>query len=202
MSDTDVAARTDRAAVLVRNWWAIGLRGSFAVLFGIAALLQPGLTIGTLVFLFGAYALVDGAGAIAAGLWSAARHKRWGLLGLEGALNLVAASIALVAPAVTVHGLIYLAGTWAILSGSTLFIAAFALQVLDGRWLMALGATVSVLWGTLLLAWPITGTTVMTWWLGGYAIAFGVALLGLAVRLWRAGQPAKVVRALPRKQPF
>ena len=202
MSDTDVAARTDRAAVLVRNWWAIGLRGSFAVLFGIAALLQPGLTIGTLVFLFGAYALVDGAGAIAAGLWSAARHKRWGLLVLEGALNLVAASIALVAPAVTVHGLIYLAGTWAILSGSTLFIAAFALQVLDGRWLMALGATVSVLWGTLLLAWPITGTTVMTWWLGGYAIAFGVALLGLAVRLWRAGQPAKVVRALPRKQPF
>jgi uncharacterized membrane protein HdeD (DUF308 family) len=154
------------------------------------------------VFLFGAYALVDGAGAIAAGLWSAARHKRWGLLGLEGALNLVAASIALVAPAMTVHGLIYLAGTWAILSGSTLFIAAFALQVLDGRWLMALGATVSVLWGTLLLAWPITGTTVMTWWLGGYAIAFGVALLGLAVRLWRAGQPAKVVRALPRKQPF
>ena len=202
MSDTDVAARTDRAAVLVRNWWAIGLRGSFAVLFGIAALLQPGLTIGTLVFLFGAYALVDGAGAIAAGLWAAARHKRWGLLVLEGALNLVAASIALVAPAMTVHGLIYLAGTWAILSGSTLFIAAFALQVLDGRWLMALGATVSVLWGTLLLAWPITGTTVMTWWLGGYAIAFGVALLGLAVRLWRAGQPAKVVRALPRKQPF
>ena len=191
-----------RAAVLVRNWWAIGLRGGFAVLFGVVALLQPGLTIETLVILFGTYMLVDGIWAITSGVWAAARHERWTLLVFEGVLNFLAASIALVAPVATVLALIYLAGAWAILTGATLFIAAFALRVIDGRWLMALGATVSVVWGALLLAWPITAAIVMTWWLGGYAIVFGAALLGLAFRLWTTGRPARVDRALPRKRPF
>ena len=196
------AGASGRAAVLVRNWWAIGLRGGFAVLFGVLALLQPGLTIETLVVLFGIYMLLDGIWAITSGVWAAARHERWTLLVFEGVLNFLAASIALVAPVATVLALIYLAGAWAILTGATLFIAAFALRVIDGRWLMALGATVSVLWGALLLAWPITAAVVMTWWLGGYAIVFGTALLRLAFRLWTIGRPARVDRALPRKRPF
>ena len=198
----DQAGSFGRAAVLVRNWWAIGLRGGFAILFGIVALLLPGLTIETLVFLFGAYMLVDGIWAITAAVWAAARHERWALLVFEGVLNLLAASIALVAPIATVVALVYLAGIWAILTGATLFIAAFALRVIDGRWLMALGAAVSILWGASLFAWPITGAVVMTWWLGGYAIVFGAALLGLAFRLWNAGQPARPDRILPRKRPF
>ena len=191
-----------RAAVLVRNWWVIGLRGGFTILFGIVALLRPGLTIETLEILFGLYMLIDGVWTITAGVRAAARHDRWSLLVVEGVLDFLAASIALVAPVGTVVALIYLAGAWAILTGVTLFIAAFALRVINGRWLMGLGAAVSIMWGALLLAWPIDGAVVMTWWLGGYAIVFGTALLGLAFQLWVAGRPPKVESAAPRKRPF
>ena len=68
--------------VLARNWWALALRGLFAVLFGIAAFALPGITLGALVLLYGAYAFVDGVFAITA---AAGRpHRGRALVGLAG----------------------------------------------------------------------------------------------------------------------
>ncbi len=67
--------------------------------------------------------------------------------------------------------------------------AAFRLGLDHGRWWMAAGGLVSVLYGVLLLASPFLGALVLTWWLGAYALIFGGALLGLALRL-RALKPA------------
>ena len=41
------------------HWWALALRGAIAILFGLAALLRPGIALDALILLFGAYALVD-----------------------------------------------------------------------------------------------------------------------------------------------
>jgi uncharacterized membrane protein HdeD (DUF308 family) len=63
--------------------------------------------------------------------------------------------------------------------------AAFRLNLTRDRRLMALGGAVSVCWGVLLLTLPFTGAIVLTWWIGAYALVFGVALLALAYRLRR-----------------
>ena len=36
-------------------WWALALRGAIAILFGLAALLRPGIALEALILLFGAY---------------------------------------------------------------------------------------------------------------------------------------------------
>ena len=64
--------------LLAQNWWVVALRGVFAMIFGIIALLMPGVTMLALVLLFAAYMLVDGIFAIIAGVRAAQRHERWG----------------------------------------------------------------------------------------------------------------------------
>src|SRR5258707_2063949 len=50
---------------LAKNWWLLLLRGICAILFGILTFVWPGITLLTLVLLYGAYALVDGVLALA-----------------------------------------------------------------------------------------------------------------------------------------
>lgn len=171
------------SALLAQNWWAIALRGVFAILFGIIALLLPGVTLASLVLLFAAYMLVDGVLAIVAGIRAARRNERWGLLVLEGIADLIAAGIAFVWPLITIVAFVVLMGAWAIVSGAVLLGAAFRLDLPRGRWLMGLGGAVSMVWGLLLLFWPIAGAVVLTWWMGAYALVFGGSLLALALQL-------------------
>ena len=51
---------------LSRYWWTLAIRGALAVLFGLAALIWPDITLRVLVWLFGFYAVVDGLLALAA----------------------------------------------------------------------------------------------------------------------------------------
>src|SRR4051812_27079906 len=78
-------------SVLGRNWWAIALRGVLAILFGIIAFALPVATMVTLVLVFAAYMLIDGVFAIIAAVRAAGRRERWGLLVLEGIVDIAAA---------------------------------------------------------------------------------------------------------------
>src|SRR4051794_21256172 len=70
-------------ALLARNWWLVLLRGGLAVLFGLVALLLPGITLASLVLVFAAYMLADGVLAIGSAVKAASRHERSGALVLE-----------------------------------------------------------------------------------------------------------------------
>jgi len=61
--------------------------------------------------------------------------------------------------------------------------AAFNLHDTHGRWWLAAGGAVSMVWGVVLLIAPMIGALVLTWWLGAYAIVFGIAMLALAFTL-------------------
>jgi uncharacterized membrane protein HdeD (DUF308 family) len=171
------------SARLAQNWWAIALRGVFAILFGLIAVFLPGVTLASLVLLFGVYMLVDGIFDIVAGIRAAARHERWGMLVFEGIVDLIAGAIAFVWPLATVLAFVILMAAWAIISGALLLSACFRLHPAHGRWLMGFGGVVSIIWGLLLFVFPIAGAVVLTLWMGAYALIFGVTLLVLAFRL-------------------
>jgi uncharacterized membrane protein HdeD (DUF308 family) len=63
--------------MLARNWWVLALRRVFAIIFGVLALIWPGLTLFVLIAMFGAYALVDGVFAVIADIASHGRNERW-----------------------------------------------------------------------------------------------------------------------------
>src|SRR5438445_13499221 len=112
------------AVVLVRNWWALALRGALAVLFGVAAFVMPGLTLVVLIALFAAYALIDGVLAIIAGVKAAEHHERFGSLLWRGVLGIAAGLVAFVFPGATAVVLTLIIGVWAIVTGVLEVIAA------------------------------------------------------------------------------
>ncbi|MBV8889707.1 MAG: HdeD family acid-resistance protein [Alphaproteobacteria bacterium] len=175
------------ARILIGNWWALALRGVVAILFAAIAFLWPAITDWTLILLFAAYALVDGVFAIVAAVRAAAHHGRsWPLL-LEGIVDLAAAAVAFLWPGLTLLILIYVIAIWAIVTGVALIVAGFTLRRLHGEWLLVLSGVVSVLFGVMLVLQPITGAVVLAWWIGLYALLFGITLLAVAFRLRRIG---------------
>jgi uncharacterized membrane protein HdeD (DUF308 family) len=171
--------------LLVRNWWALALRGVAAVLFGIIAFALPGVTLTVLVLFFAAYLLVDGIFALIAGLRAAEHHQRWGALALEGILDLIAGALIVMWPGLTLVVFVYMAAFWALVSGIALLVAAFRLHRQHGEWMMLLAGILSIAWGILVALFPIAGILVWAWWIGAYALVFGIAMLVLAFRLRR-----------------
>lgn len=171
------------STVLARNWWLVALRGLLAILFGVIAFVAPGAFVLSLVLFFSAYMLVDGIFGIVAAVRAAQRHERWGFLLLEGLLDIVVGVAAFLVPAAAVWAFVLLVAAWALLSGGLMIAAAFRLHPHYGRWWLGLGGIVSVLFGIVLLINPGMSALVLTWWLGAYALAFGVMLLILGFRL-------------------
>ena len=81
---------------LSRNWWMLAVRGVVAVLFGIMAFIWPGLTLWALVFLFGAYVLIDGVFALVSAFTGRDSDDRWWVLLLEGVAGVAAGLIAFI----------------------------------------------------------------------------------------------------------
>jgi uncharacterized membrane protein HdeD (DUF308 family) len=169
---------------LVQNWWLFTLRGVLGILFGCIALIFPGPTILSLVLFFSAYMLVDGvAGIISAVRAIRRKEDRWGLLIFEGLLNIAVGIAAFLWPGITVVAFVWLIAAWAIVSGGLMTAAGFRLNIDHGRWWMVLGGLLSLAYGVLLIVTPLIGAIVLTWWLGAYALVFGVALVIFSFKL-------------------
>jgi uncharacterized membrane protein HdeD (DUF308 family) len=166
---------------LARNWWALALRGLAAVLFGLLTFLVPGITLVTLVLLFGAYALVDGVLNLAAFFRVASHH--WALL-IEGVIGIIAGVLTFAWPAITALVLLYVIAFWAIFTGIFEIIAGIRLRrVIINEWILIVIGVLSLLFGLLILFAPGVGALAIILWIGAYALVFGIFLLALALRL-------------------
>jgi uncharacterized membrane protein HdeD (DUF308 family) len=171
-------------AVYAESWWAMVLRGIAAIAFGVLAFIWPHITLVVLVFLWGAYALVDGIFAVAAGIRSHGEYSRWWLLLIEGILGIIAGVVAFAIPAITAFVLLVLIGAWAIVTGIFEIGAAIQLRKhIHNEWLLALAGIASIIFGVLLFINPLAGALAVIWIIGAYAIVFGVILIALGMRL-------------------
>jgi uncharacterized membrane protein HdeD (DUF308 family) len=179
-------------------WWAVALRGLTAVLFGIAALVWPGITLTALVLLFGAYALVDGIFSLVHAFSSGTGFRA--LLAIEGIAGIAAGIIALVWPGITALTLLYVIAAWAIVTGILEIVAAIQLRkLIENEWLLVLGGVASVAFGVILAFQPGAGALALLWLIGAYAVVFGVVLIALGFRLRSLGQEmAKSEEGSPR----
>lgn len=171
---------------LLHHWQAIFWRGAVALLFGIAALTWPILTVSALLMLFGAFAILDGGLALLTAVRESPQ-SRWSLaILLEGVAGAVVGAVALFAPRVAQGVVTLLLSGWAVVTGVLEIAAASTLEGARGmRTALMLGGAASVLAGGFLLARPLFATVAIATVLGAYAATFGVLLLVVAWRLRR-----------------
>jgi uncharacterized membrane protein HdeD (DUF308 family) len=168
---------------LARNWWMLLLRGICALLFGIAAFAWPGLTLVTLVLLYGAFAFVDGALALAAAIMGGAPAPRW-WLAITGLLGIAAGLATWFWPGLTALVLLYFIAFWAIATGIMQIVGAVRLRkAIDNEWFLIAAGALSVLFGVLLVVQPGTGALAVIFTIGVFAILYGVLMIAFALRL-------------------
>jgi uncharacterized membrane protein HdeD (DUF308 family) len=177
---------------LADNWWLLLLRGIAAIAFGILAFMWPVLTLLTLIFLWGAYAVVDGVLA----LWGAIAGPKgymgsrlW--LAVVGIAGVLAGLLAFAWPGVTALVLLLFIAVWAIIIGVMQIWGAIQLRKeIEGEWLLILSGLLSVAFGVLLLVQPGAGALAVVWIIGWYAILAGCLYIALAFRLKKLKHPA------------
>jgi uncharacterized membrane protein HdeD (DUF308 family) len=181
-------SRSDKASREMRlsSPW-IALRGVVAIALGVTTFLFPLHALFTFTMLFAAFAFVDGATSLLAGIQHG-RH-RWALV-LAGLVGIASAVLFAMMPLLmtVTYALItplLLAG-WAIATGALEIAAAVRRRLADTQdWLLGLSGALSVLLGFLMIAVLVhePAATLLTtaWLIGAYAIATGIVLTVLGV---------------------
>src|SRR5262244_3357034 len=169
---------------LAKCWWALLLRGIAAIVFGVLAFAWPGLTLVTLVLLYGAFALVDGVlSLIAAFSGSAKPIPTWWLI-VVGLLGIGAGVVTFLWPGITAVLLVMFIGAWALVHGIFEIIGAIQLRKeIDNEWMLILGGLLSVVFGLIVLFAPGAGALGLIWVIASYSIVFGILFIALALRL-------------------
>lgn len=183
--------------VVAKDWWLYALRGLLGVIFGLIALFMPVATILALVLLFAAYMLVDGFFALYASFRAMRRRESWGMPLLQGVASIATSAIAFLWPGITVLAFVLLVAAWAIVSGCLMLAAAYNIEGRYGRGWLMLGGIASLLFGVLMILSPLIGAVVLTWWIGAYALVFGVALIVMAFRARSQRETAPPLSAKP-----
>lgn len=169
--------------ILAGNWALMLVRAMLSIAFGLIALLLPGPTLAALILLFGAFALVDGALALVLAIGNRSEPGFWSLL-LIGLAGIAAGVLTFFYPGLTAIALLAVIAAWSIVTGLMAIVFAIALRKqLTGEWALATSGSLSVLFGVLLIVQAQAGLLALVWLIGIYAMASGIALIPLSMRL-------------------
>jgi len=164
----------------IGSWKRLAVSGVAAVLFGLATLVWPGVTLWALVVLWGAFAFVDGITALSAAITDRLLvHRGW--VAFWGLTGIAAGVVTFLWPSITALALLVVIATWALLIGiSQIAFAIAARKEIPRAWSVALRGVLLVVLGVLLVISPGDGALGITWAIGWLTFLFGTVQLWLA----------------------
>ena len=99
-------------------------------------------------------------------------------------MGIGAGVLAFLWPGVTALVLVFFIAAWAVMTGVFEIVAAIRLRkVIKGEWLLALSGALSVAFGLFVFAFPGAGAVGIAFVLGTYAVAAGLILVMLGLRI-------------------
>jgi uncharacterized membrane protein HdeD (DUF308 family) len=125
---------------LARNWWALAIRGAAAILFGLLALVLPGVAAGivafampgltalVLVYLIAGWAIMTGVLEVVAAIRLRDEIPNEWWLAASGVVSIVFGVLVAVAPGAGALALVLWIGAYAIVFGALLIGLAFRLR--------------------------------------------------------------------------
>ena len=180
----------DMLGELSRHWWVLVVRGVAAVIFGLAALIWPGITLVALAIVFGVFALVDGI-ALGVAAFRVSSGTRTPLV-IQSVIGILLGLGALIWPIAAVFALVLLIGAWAVITGVAEIVTAIRMRAqISSEWLLVFVGALSVIFGLLLWLWPMAGAGAIALVVGVYAIVFGVAMAIAGFRLKGRAAPTE-----------
>lgn len=180
-----------RMTSLSEHWWILLLRGIIAVLFGLAIFAMPGLTLVLFVLLFGAFALVEGVLLIIDSIMNKNTNGRWWLRLLQGVVAILAGIAVFAWPGITALFLLYVIAFNAIFGGIFQAISAFLYRkAIHGEILLIAAGIISVLFGVLLIMYPLSGALALVRVIGIFEMFYGILLMVMSFDLLSMGKSA------------
>jgi uncharacterized membrane protein HdeD (DUF308 family) len=168
------AVAKDIRGLCKRTWWVFLLTGIASVLFGILALINPGIALAVLAIYFAAWVLVDGAANIAGALTNRDRDG-WVFMLLMGILGVLVGGYALLNPPLSMLAFLYVVSFMAVLLGATLIAMGRKVrEVVEREWILYVTGALSILFGILILFQPAAGAISVVWMIATWAIVIGL----------------------------
>jgi uncharacterized membrane protein HdeD (DUF308 family) len=165
-------------------WWLFLIRGIAAILFGILAYAQPGITLAVLVMFFGAYVMVDGIFAVIAALRLRTFDKEWWVMLLLGLVGIAVGVLTFHAPQITALALLLYIAIWAFVTGIMQVILGVRFRrEIDGEFWLILSGILGIAFAILVLWNPLPGALAILWMIAAFAIVMGVTFILLAFKL-------------------
>jgi len=160
--------------------WALGINGALAVALGVLIIIWPGISLFSLVIVFGAFSLARGIIGLGAALSGPSEGRGW--LVLSSLAGIAVGVLVFLYTNMSALALLYVIGAYAIALGIFAIWGAFAAPLdRDDSIVLGLTGVVSILFGIVMFAEPGAGALVLLALIAAYMLVIGVAELAIAI---------------------
>jgi len=174
----------DAQALVKRAWWAFVVGGLAMTLFGLLAFSSPGIALFVLAMFFAASVMVDGVSNIIGSLQNREKDGWWILL-LMGLLGAGVGGYALLNPPLSIMAFILIVAFEAMVLGVFLVMLGYKVRQTSSReWVLYLAGALSILFGVLVIANPVTGSRTIVYMIATWSLVIGIlkVVFGFKVR--------------------